>query len=120
MQIKSIVAGAAIALAATVGSASAADQFATLDGVTAEPMNAGEMDRVTAGGLGLPNGMEVFQGFDNPSPLEPFGEDLHPNFIRSGTAIDATIGIPVDQFGFGNEGPWSAHVMNPVIVCIGC
>ncbi len=46
MQIKSIVAGAAIALAATVGPASAADQFATLGGVTAEPMNAMELDSI--------------------------------------------------------------------------
>ena len=36
MHIKSIVAGAAIALAATVGSAYAADQFATLDGSAQE------------------------------------------------------------------------------------
>ena len=34
MQIKSIVAGAAIAFATTIGSASAADQFTTLDGST--------------------------------------------------------------------------------------
>ena len=46
MHIKSILAGAAIAIAASVGSASAADQFATLDGVTVQPMNAAGMDRV--------------------------------------------------------------------------
>ncbi len=46
MHIKSILAAAAIALAATVGSAYAADQFATLDGVTAQPMNTAEMDQV--------------------------------------------------------------------------
>ena len=114
MRIKSILAGAAIALVWSVGSAYAAEQLATLDGVTAEPMNAGEMDRVTAGGLGLPNGMEVFQGFDNPAPGA-----FHPNFDRSGTAFDATLGIPVDQFGFGNEGPLSA-LTSPVISCIGC
>ena len=38
MQMKSIVAGAAIALAFTVGSAHAAEQFATLTGVPAEPL----------------------------------------------------------------------------------
>ncbi|MCH8921470.1 MAG: hypothetical protein IIA23_12325, partial [Chloroflexi bacterium] len=43
MHIKSIVAGAAIALAATVGTASAADQFATLDGMAAQPLTAEEM-----------------------------------------------------------------------------
>ena len=46
MQIKSILAAAAIALAASVGSAYAADQFATLDGVTVQPMNTAEMDGV--------------------------------------------------------------------------
>ena len=43
MQIKSILAGAAIALAASVGSASAAEQFATLDGVSAAEMTPQEM-----------------------------------------------------------------------------
>ena len=37
----------AIALAATIGSVSAADQFATLDGVTAVAMSSGELDAVT-------------------------------------------------------------------------
>ena len=47
MHIKSIVAGAAIALASTVGSASAADQFSTLEGVTADAMTPQEMGVVT-------------------------------------------------------------------------
>ena len=38
MYIKSILAGAAIALVATVGSASAADHFTTLAGVSAQPL----------------------------------------------------------------------------------
>ena len=60
MQIKSILAGAAIALVAGLGSASAGDEFstpdssfvepvsafATLDGMTTEPMNQAEMDAV--------------------------------------------------------------------------
>ena len=49
MQIKSILAAAAIALAASVGSASAADQFSTLDGVTVQPMMNIEMDQVRGG-----------------------------------------------------------------------
>ncbi len=48
MHIKSILAGAAIALAASVGSAYAADPFATLEGVQAQPMNTAEMDQVRA------------------------------------------------------------------------
>ena len=43
MRIKTIVSGVAVALAVSVGSASAADQFATLDRVTAQPMNAAEL-----------------------------------------------------------------------------
>ncbi len=46
MKIKSIVAGAAIALAATVGSASAGDEFSTLSGVSAESLSSVEMAAV--------------------------------------------------------------------------
>ena len=45
MQIKLIVAGAAIALAASVGSASAAE-MSTLEGIPAEPMTAAELASV--------------------------------------------------------------------------
>ncbi len=51
MHIKSIVAGAAIALAATIGSASAADQFATLAGITAEPIPEAELAKVIGSGV---------------------------------------------------------------------
>ena len=43
MRIKLIASAAAIALAATISSASAAEQFTTLDGVSAATMSAGEM-----------------------------------------------------------------------------
>ncbi len=42
MKIKSIVAGAAIALAATIGSASAAETFVTLHGVPVEALGSDE------------------------------------------------------------------------------
>lgn len=64
-----------------------------------------ELDRITAGDLGLPNGNVVFEGFDNAAPGE-----FHPNFDRSGTGFDAS----------GNEGPWSAAFNSPAIECIGC
>lgn len=54
----------------------------------------------------------AFGGFDNPAPGE-----FHPNFNRSLTAIEATMGNPTDASGLGNEGPWSAHYMSPVISC---
>ena len=46
MRIKLFAAGAAIALAASVGSASAADQFSALDGITAEALSARDMAAV--------------------------------------------------------------------------
>ena len=50
MRIKTIVAGAANALAATVGSAYAAERFSTLDGVSAQPMSSAELDSVRGQG----------------------------------------------------------------------
>ena len=46
MLTRSILAGAAIALATTVGPAYAADQFTTLGGVTADAMSNNDMDAV--------------------------------------------------------------------------
>lgn len=43
MHIRSILAGAAIALAASVGLASAAEQFSTLEGISADVMTPQEM-----------------------------------------------------------------------------
>ena len=53
MHIKSILTAAAIALAAGLGSASAADQFTALEGITAEPLNAVELDRVRGSNVDL-------------------------------------------------------------------
>ncbi len=49
MQIKSIVAGAAIALAATIGLASAADQFTTVAGFEAQALTKQEMRELRGG-----------------------------------------------------------------------
>ena len=46
MQIKLIVSATAIALVAGLGSAAAAEQFTTLEGVTAVPMSTVEQDAV--------------------------------------------------------------------------
>ncbi len=48
MRIKLFAAGAAIALAATIGSASAADQFSTLEGIAVDALTPQEM-RAVAG-----------------------------------------------------------------------
>ena len=53
MQIKLIVSAAALALAAGLGSASAADRFTALAGITAEPLNAVELDRVRGADVNL-------------------------------------------------------------------
>ena len=85
MHIKSILAGAAIALVAGVGSASAADQFSTLEGIAAEAMAPRAMGEVrgadhatltvTPGGLSgdefvplpEPDATDIFEGFPGPN-----------------------------------------------------
>ena len=51
MQIKSILTGAAIALVAGLGSASAGERFAMLNGIQAIPLNSAELDCVTGGDI---------------------------------------------------------------------
>ncbi len=46
MRIKTLVSAIAIALAAAVGSAYAAERFATLEAVSAQPMSTAELDSV--------------------------------------------------------------------------
>ncbi len=86
MHIKSIAAGAAIALAATVGSASAGDQFTTLGGVTAEPMNAGEMAAVTGEHVIInPIAGPVDPQTPRNSALPPHIEFIEPGVLCFGT-----------------------------------
>ena len=84
--------------------------FLAVGMANAEPLKLTDtqMDMVTAGDLGLPNGKVNFAGFDNAAPGE-----FHPYFLpgfelRKGAAIT------------GNEGPWSAAFNSPVIDCVGC
>ena len=70
MQIKSIVAGAASALAAGVGFASAAAQSATLAGVEAKAMSAIVMGDVRGAGYVGPSITTIFVGAD-PVRLPP-------------------------------------------------
>ena len=84
MHIKSILAGTAIALVAGVGSAFAADQFSTLEGIAAEAMDPRAMGEVkgadhavlTVSPLGgplvgvmlpEPDGTDIFFGFPGPN-----------------------------------------------------
>ena len=75
MRIKLFAAGAAIALAATIGSASAADQFSTLEGIAAEAMTAQEMGKVVGAHLSPGGNLNAPFGSD-PLDLKgssPFG-----------------------------------------------
>ena len=59
----------------------------------------------------------AFAGFDTPAPGY-----YHPNFYRSPTAVATTDALAgtnptVQNPGFGNEGPWSAHYVSDVIDC---
>ena len=69
MQFKSILAAAGIAVAATVGLATAADRFATLDGIAAGPMTAEELSKVRGAMIisvsGLPTPVLITDGVFN-------------------------------------------------------
>ena len=66
MQMKSILAGAAIALAASISTASADElQFSVLGGITATPMTQGEMAVVVGEGVVLTTGFNA----TNPQAL---------------------------------------------------
>ncbi len=60
MLIKSFVAGVAFALAASVGSATAADEFTTLDGVAADVMSATELSAAVGSGIVIVIGVDGF------------------------------------------------------------
>jgi len=62
MQIKSIFTGAAIALAATAGSALAGDSFDTLRGIQVTPMNSAVLDTVR--GAAVPQVIIAGNGVD--------------------------------------------------------
>ena len=77
MRIKLFVSAAGIALAATIGSASAADQFSTLDGVPAASMSAGEMAAVR--GTATPDAVLAALGMQALAPPTGPGNSV-PNF----------------------------------------
>ncbi len=74
MRIKLFAAGAAIALAATIGSASAAEQFSTIEGIAAQRMTQLELAKVV--GSSHPNDVPN-SGMDSPlNGLDPGQVDL--------------------------------------------
>ena len=70
-----------------------------------------KLEERIAPNLTLPNGNVLFAGFDNPAPGL-----YHPAVTaRSLTAVYATeaTGNPTtaNPLPYGNEGPWSAHIV---------
>ncbi len=81
MDIKTLVSATAIVLAATIGSAFAADQFTTLDGVTAKQMTSGDLANVKGQFAHFTvNGLPI-NPVDHPFVLGgPLGASGHPGF----------------------------------------
>ncbi len=91
MQFKSILAAAGLAVAATIGLASAAERFATLDGIAAGPMTAEELSSVRGGVIvirGLPpmdtriitDGVFQVKFVEDKLTVEAFKPADFPNF----------------------------------------
>ena len=74
MHIKSILAGAAIALATTVGSAYAADQFTTLAGVPAQPLTVDAVENAASNRFAALEGIVAAIAFTPRRLGSPQGE----------------------------------------------
>lgn len=116
MRITTLLSAAAIMLAATIGSVSAADQFATLDGISPVAMSSGEMDavkglhihfQVTTSGAGLinpdtPTAADPLRGTNfrvnnnevNLNGPDPSGDGIGPGYNGLVRACGGVISIP--------------------------
>ena len=116
MRIKIIIAGVAIVMAVAIGTASAADKFATLDGVKAVPMSSGELDavkgmhihfKVTTTGAGVinpttPDAADPLRGSNfhvnnnevNLDGPDPTADGIGPGYNGLVTACGGVISIP--------------------------
>ena len=87
-----------------------------------------QMDQITAGSLGLPNGKVVQDSFDNPAPNvngylgellglcdTTTGAFCHPALTRRSDAAFVTGPLVPNVTGDGNDGPWTATIVSPVI-----
>ena len=91
MHIKSILSAAAIALAATIGSASAADQFSTLDGIAAQAMTPQEMGVVRGQDTLAVVPLHAVDGRASLPTAQPVGRhDFGANMNGVRTFADAT------------------------------
>jgi hypothetical protein len=91
-------------------------------------LSAVQMDEITAGSLGLPNGKVVHSSFDNPAPNvngylgellglcdTDTGAFCHPAITRRSDQAFVTGPLVPNVTGEGNDGPWTATVVSPVI-----
>jgi len=104
MHIKSIVAGAAIALTATIGSASAAEKFTTLNAVKATPLTAAESIAI----VGQGNGGELHVHVPENGAVE-----LHGGVVNVGTHDNIPIGLLDPTDNAWNFGLLTAETMDP-------
>ena len=86
MQIKSILAAAAIALAVTVGSASAADPFATLKGIPVEGLSTSAMAEVV-GAAGITVKVNTVTIATNSTPPETITVEITVSGPGSGSVV---------------------------------
>ena len=94
MHIKSILASAAIALAATIGTASAAEQFSALKGVSAVVMAPQDMAEVVGGnqdGLHL----RFTSGAPGPSPVVAGVPFRAPGMAGTHAQVLSVAGMPL-------------------------
>ena len=102
MHIKSIVVGAAIALAATVGSVSAADHFTTLAGVPAQPLTVGAVENAASNRFAALEGIAAQAMTTRDLESVVGGDDNNADF----------------QINFPTEFP--AHLNRPIIDGAAC
>ena len=104
MRIKLLVSAAAIALVAGLASASAAEKFTTLDGITAQAMTTQAMGRVKGKlnlGIAVPRGAGIPVGLPDQFDNDP-----------------ENIGLEVNQ-AIGDLGNAGENVVpNPVIILL--
>ena len=110
MRITTLIASAIIVLATSIGSASAADELATLNGVKATPMAASELDAVK--GLHIhginPHGKLILLGgprrYDNGSEEAANGEMFSVHNGYHGFCVAGPIGVPpIGPGGVGTD-----------------
>ncbi|MEE8334181.1 MAG: hypothetical protein V3R85_10060, partial [Alphaproteobacteria bacterium] len=117
MRITTLLSATAIALAATVGTVSAADQFATIDSVTATPMSSSELAAVA--GQHVHFKIITTQGEVEPGVADADGHPLRGDFFRIGDPNKCTGRGCDDAPGIAGLLHADAIAGNPIVVFCG-